>query len=80
MASSTESLPRKAHSPTTSQQPFAEKPAKALATASPWRLLGLGRSTWYRLLAQGRAPAGTPALVAACKLLKDQIVERMKIK
>jgi predicted DNA-binding transcriptional regulator AlpA len=56
MPSSTESLSRKTHSPATS--PLPEKPAKALATTRPWTLLGFGRSTWYRLVAQGRAPVG----------------------
>jgi predicted DNA-binding transcriptional regulator AlpA len=47
-----------AHCPATSAHPLAEKPTKALATDRPWSLIGVGRSTWYRLLAQGRAPVG----------------------
>jgi predicted DNA-binding transcriptional regulator AlpA len=46
------------NSPATSPYPLAEKRVKALATTRPWTLIGVGRSTWYRLLSQGRAPVG----------------------
>jgi hypothetical protein len=58
MARSRESRSGKADSPTPRNTDHAQKPGGALATASPWTLCGLGRSTWYRLLALGRAPVG----------------------